>query len=219
MSLLKESNFLEIETISESLETGGKNWYIKGIMAQGGVINRNKRIYPSDILAESMNIYENEYIKTSRAVGELEHPESGQINLDRISHLIESLERVGDNYYGKAKILNTPTGRIASGLLEGGVKLGVSTRADGKVVRNSQGINEVQRGLRMNAVDIVFHPSAQGAMVDGLMENDQFIWNTMSEDTEILESIKKGVKIATTTELMEAKIKAFSQLLELIRSK
>lgn len=219
MSLLKESNFLEIETISESLETGGKNWYIKGIMAQGGIINRNKRIYPSEILAESMNIYENEYIKTSRAVGELEHPDSGQINLERISHLIESLERVGDNYYGKAKILNTPTGRIAAGLLEGGVKLGVSTRADGKVIKNSHGINEVQRGLRMNAVDIVFHPSAQGAMVDGLMENDKFIWNTMSEDTEILESIKNGVKIATATELMESKIKAFSQLLELIRSK
>lgn len=219
MSLLKESNFSEVETISESLETGGKNWYIKGIMAQGGIVNRNKRIYPSDVLAESMNIYENEYIKTNRAVGELEHPDSGQINLDRISHIIESMERLGDNYYGKAKILNTPTGRIVAGLLEGGVKLGVSTRADGKVVKNSHGINEVQKGLRMGAVDVVFHPSAQGAMVDGIMENDQFIWNTMSEDTELLENIKKGVKVATSSELMEAKIKAFSQLLELIRSK
>jgi hypothetical protein len=219
MAFLKESNFIDVETISESLDTGGKNWYIKGIMAQGGIINRNKRIYPSEVLSESMSIYENEYVKTSRAVGELEHPDSGQINLERISHIIETLERVGDNYYGKAKVLNTPTGRIVAGLLEGGVKLGVSTRADGKVVKNSQGINEVQRGLRMNAVDVVFHPSAQGAMVDGLMENDNFIWNTMGEDEELLENIKKGVKVASREELMEAKVNAFNRLIELIRSK
>lgn len=219
MAFLKESNFIDVETISESLETGGKNWYIKGIMAQGGIINRNKRIYPSEVLSESMSIYENEYVKTSRAVGELEHPDSGQINLERISHIIETLEKVGDNYYGKAKVLNTPTGRIVAGLLEGGVKLGVSTRADGKVVKNSQGINEVQRGLRMNAVDVVFHPSAQGAMVDGLMENDNFIWNTMGEDEELLENIKKGVKVASREELMEAKVNAFNRLIELIRSK
>lgn len=219
MSILKESNFNDVETISESIESGGKNWYIKGIMAQGGIVNRNKRIYPSDVLAESMSLYESEYIKTNRAVGELEHPESGQINLDRISHLIESMERVGDNYYGKAKILNTPTGRIVSGLLEGGVRLGVSTRADGKVLKNSQGINEVQKGLRMGAVDVVFHPSAQGAMVDGLMENDQFVWNTMAEDQEFLEHIKQGVKVASREELMEAKFKAFNQLMQLIRSK
>ncbi len=219
MSLLKESNFSEIETISEALENGGKNWYIKGIMAQGGIVNRNKRIYPSEILSESMNQYENDYVKTSRAVGELEHPDSGQINLERISHLIESIHRDGDNYYGKAKVLNTPTGRIVTGLLEGGVKLGVSTRADGKVLKNSKGINEVQKGLRMNAVDVVFHPSAQGAMVDGLMENDSFIWNTMEEDQELLETIKSGVLEVSKSQLMEAKLKAFNSMMTLIRSK
>jgi len=218
MTILKESNFNQVETISEDLGNGIKNWFIKGIMAQGNVVNRNKRIYPSEVLAESMNNYQEDYVSKSRAVGELEHPESGQINLDRISHIIETLERVGDNYIGKAKILNTPCGNTVKGLLEH-VRLGVSTRADGKVIKNSRGINEVQHGLKMAAVDIVFHPSAQGAMVDGLMENDDFIWNTMIEDVDYLESIKIDVKKAGVSNLMEAKFNAFQLLMNRICNK
>lgn len=220
MNMLVESNFSSIETLSEFVQEGGKkNWYIKGIMAQGDIINRNKRMYPGDVLAEAMNDYIREYVNTNRAVGELSHPENTSINMDKITHLTESIERDGNDYYGKAKILGTPCGKIVEALLEGGVRLGVSTRADGKTRKSNKGYDEVQRGMRMKAIDVVFHPSAQKAMVEGLMEGERFIWGTMGEDAEYLEQIKESVLIVDRAHLQEAKIKAFASLLEHIRSK
>lgn len=220
MSFLVESNFDHIETLAEATSDGGKKtWYIHGVMAQGNIVNRNRRMYPSNVLAESMDEYIREYVNTNRAVGELSHPENTSINLDKITHLTESITRDGDDYYGKAKILNTPSGKIVEGLLEGGVRLGVSTRADGKTKRLNEGYSEVLPGMRMKAIDIVFHPSAHKAMVEGLMESDAMIWGTMGEDHAFLEEIKEGVHIAKSSELMEAKFQAFVKLMDLIRSK
>ena len=157
--MLVETNFSAVETLSESVD-GKKSWFVEGIFAQGAVVNRNRRVYPSAVLESSMNDYNENFIMKNRAVGEAEHPVTTKINLDRISHLIVpgSLNRQGDNYSAKAKVLNTPCGNLVAGLLEGGVQIGVSTRADGGVKKNSQGIMEVAPGLKMASIDIVFAP-------------------------------------------------------------
>lgn len=204
MEILVESNYREVETVSEE-SNGSKNWYINGVFAQANVINGNKRIYPAEVLDKSMTFYDKNFVQKNRAVGELTHPKTTQINPDKISHLIESIQKDGNNYIGKAKILNTPTGKIVTGLLEGGVQLGVSTRADGVVKRNSQGINEVQDGLRMAAVDVVFQPSAPDAFVEAVMEGAEFVWDTMSEDQEFVQKIKEEISSKTSRQLQEEK--------------
>lgn len=216
--MLVETNFSNVETICET--TGdGKNLFIEGIFAQGGVVNRNRRIYPSAVLEDSMNAYNRDFIMTNRAVGEAEHPSTTKVNLDRISHIIMpgSLIKEGDNYRAKAKILNTPCGNIVRGLVEGGVKIGVSTRADGQVNRNKQGIMEVAAGLKMSAIDVVFAPSAPDAFVEGLMEGESFVWDTLSEDYEFVQSLKEGVDQAARIEKQEAKVRAFHMFMNKIR--
>lgn len=217
-NMLIETNFNEVAALVEG-EGEDKNLYIEGIFAQGGVVNRNRRIYPSVILEKAMSDYNENFIMKNRAVGEAEHPKTTAVNLDRISHLIVpgSLVKEGDNYSAKAKILNTPCGNIVRGLLEGGVQIGVSTRADGSVKKNAQGIMEVQNGLKMAAIDIVFSPSAPDAFVEGLFENETYIWDTMSEDVEFVESLKRDIKIAKSKDLIEAKIKAFQQFMNAIK--
>lgn len=216
--MLVETNFTEVSTLVEG-EGQNKQLYITGIFAQGGVVNRNRRIYPSGILSEAMDAYNRDFIMKNRAVGEAEHPTTTKVNLDRISHVIVpgSLDRQGDNYSAKARILNTPCGNIVRGLLEGGVQIGVSTRADGQAKKNHQGIMEVQNGLKMAAIDIVFSPSAPDAFVDSLVEGEEFIWNTMCEDTEFLESLKEDVRAAKSRELAEAKVAAFGKFMKHLR--
>lgn len=216
--MLTEVNFNSVETLSESVD-GKKDWFIEGVFAQGGVVNRNRRIYPSNVLSESMDSYNKQFIMTNRAVGEAEHPSTTKVNLDRISHIIvpNSLIKEGDNYRAKAKILNTPCGNIVKGLLEGGVQIGVSTRADGAVKKNSSGIMEVQSGLKMSAIDIVFAPSAPDAFVNGLMEGESFVWDTLSEDYEFVQSLKEHVDTAARIDLQEAKLRAFSAFMNKIR--
>lgn len=216
--MLTEVNFNSVETLSESTESG-KTWFIEGVFAQGGVVNRNRRLYPSKVLAESMNAYNKDFIMTNRAVGEAEHPSTTKVNLDRISHIIVpgSMVAEGDNYRCKAKILNTPMGNIVKGLLEGGVQIGVSTRADGAVSKNSSGIMEVAPGLKMSAIDIVFSPSAPDAFVNGLMEGESFVWDTMSEDYEFVQSLKEHVDTSSRMMLQEAKLQAFSAFMNKIR--
>lgn len=218
---LIETNFNQVESLTESTESGEKQWYIEGIFAQGDVVNKNRRIYPGSVLEQSMNTYNNEFVMQNRAVGEAEHPQTTQVNIDRISHVIVpgSLQREsGQNWSARAKVLNTPCGNIVKGLLEGGVQIGVSTRADGAIKKNSKGIMEVQEGLRMSAIDIVFSPSAPDALVSGLMENDRFIWDSIAEaDKELLEDIKREFSRRRSGELAEAKIKTFKQVMEIIR--
>lgn len=218
MKLLTESSF-RTEILTEADESGKKNWYIEGVFMQSNVVNRNRRIYPDPIMESEINKYVKEYVQTKRAVGELTHPDTPQINLDKITHITESIRKEGNNYIGKAKILNTPCGNIVKGLLEGGVQLGVSSRGMGSVKLNKQGINEVQDDFKLAAIDIVYQPSAPDAFVEGLMENASFVWDTVSEDIEFVESLRQDVKVATATQLQEAKLEAFQKFLDHIKAK
>lgn len=218
-TLLVETNFSSVQTLTEDVG-GRKQWFIEGVFAQHSVVNRNRRVYPKHVLNESMDSYMNDYLNRGRAIGELEHPDTGaKINMDRIALKIENLREDGNAYMGKARVLNTPCGNVLSGLLEGGVEVGVSTRADGKVKPNSQGIQEVQQGLKMFAIDAVFSPSAPDAFVQGLMEGQSFVWDSMNEDVEFLETLKSDMNRATMRQLQEAKLEAFQKFLNNLRTK
>lgn len=223
MNVLIETNFSEVETVCESTGEGkNKEWFIHGIMAQGDVVNKNRRIYPGEILEHTMQDYNTNYVHKNRAVGEAEHPKTTQINIDRISHVIVPgtlLRESAQNWSAKAKVLNTPCGNIVKGLLEGGVQIGVSTRADGAVKRNSNGIMEVQEGLKMAAIDVVFSPSAPDALVAGLMENETYIWDSIAPaDQQLLEDIRNSFKKVRKNQLNEGTLIAFKQIMEMIKN-
>lgn len=220
-NVLIETNFSEVEALSEGSGDKPKEWFIQGIFAQGDVVNKNKRVYPGQILEQSMRDYNDNYVNKNRAVGEAEHPKTTQVNIDRISHVIVpgTLLREGKNWSAKAKVLNTPCGNIVKGLLEGGVQIGVSTRADGAVKRNTQGIMEVQEGLKMSAIDVVFSPSAPDALVSGLMENQEYVWDSIAEeDKQLIEDIKNNFKKLNKNQLDEGKIIVFRKMMEIIRN-
>lgn len=215
--LLTEATFDEVSIVTESTQSGQKFRYISGIFAQAGVVNKNKRLYTESVLDESMSNYINEYVSQSRAVGELVHPSQTTVDLNRISHLTTELRKDGKNYVGKARLLNTPTGKIAQALIEGGVKLGVSTRADGSVKMNTQGINEVASGLSMKAIDIVFNPSAPDALVDSIMESEMPVIDALSDDMQLVESIRNSIRSCKSHDLQLAKLNAFRTIMESIR--
>ena len=219
--LLIESNF-ETETLTEASENGTKNWFIRGIFMQSDVKNRNGRIYPRGLMEQAVGDYDRNYVQTKQATGELTHPSTTQIDLHKVSHLIEEIKQDGNNFMGKARILNTPTGNIVKGLLEGGVRLGVSSRGNGSVVTESSGIDRVQNFI-LSTVDIVAAPSAPDAFVTGMMESHDFIWNTTAamSDAELqkLERIKHDVQMASKNRLQEATLKAFSDFMGMIKAK
>lgn len=215
---LIESQTDRVELLTETV--GGKKFhYIHGIFAQSDVKNGNGRVYPESVLDESMSKYINQYVHNNRAIGELIHPQSLDMGLDRVSHLVTEMKKDGKNYIGKARVLNTPTGKIVQALLEGGVRLGVSTRAGGKINVNSKGLNEVAPGLDMRAVDIVYNPSAPDALVDSIMESKTLISEALAEDIELVESIRSDIKRASSRTLQEAKLKAFQHIMESLRAK
>lgn len=197
MKFLRE-NIEDVSIIIE--ETGAsnkKNYYVEGIFIQGSIPNRNRRIYPMNVLEKEVDRYINESINTKRALGELGHPESPNINLPLVSHNIESLVRSGNDYIGKAKILDTPNGRIVKNLLDEQIKIGMSTRGMGSLVERN-GIMEVQSDLRFaTAGDIVFDPSAPNALMNGIMEGRDWIFNEAANSwvlEELTDKIKKSGK-------------------------
>lgn len=214
-NLLIESNF-DTEVLSES-STGKKNWFIKGIFMQEDVNNRNGRRYPKHIMENEINRYIKESVMTRSAVGELCHPESPIPDLKNVSHIIEEILHEGRNYIGKAKILNTPMGNIVTGLLEGGVRLGVSSRGTGSLVEDSDGVKVVQPDFKLSTVDIVYNPSAPDAFVQGLMEGHSFVWNTLEEDTQFKEKMKEKIKKTPSAKLQEEKIAAFEKFMNRIK--
>lgn len=220
MSFLTETNFSDVEILNESDESrpGMKSWYIRGPFAQQNVINRNKRLYPGEVLSEAVNDFDRDYIKTSRAAGELKHPATTVVDPERISHRILSIINEGNDWVGKALVLNTPQGLILQGLLEGGIRMGVSTRAEGKTKKHIRGYDEVVRGMRLKAVDAVYDPSAHTAMVEGLMEGEKFIWDTMKQDEELLEEIRQDVLRTKSSELAMARVAAFKRLIDHIKT-
>ena len=167
----------DVTIVTEAREDGKKNMFIEGIFLQGGIKNRNGRMYPIETLANEVNRYNESYVKSGRALGELGHPDGPQINLDRVSHVITSLRQEGSNWIGKAKLTDTPMGNTARGLIESGVRLGVSSRGMGSLRLNKEGINEVQSDFHLaTAADIVADPSAPDAFVNGIMEGVEWIW-------------------------------------------
>lgn len=182
----------------DSAEDGKKNFFIEGVFMQGNVKNKNGRLYPMDILIREAERYEKDYIRENRAYGELGHPQGPTINLERVSHMIKSLKRDGDNYVGRAKILDTPYGSIVQNLMREGARLGVSSRGMGTLTKTN-GVDQVQDDYHLaTAADIVADPSAPHAFVRGIMEGKDWVYNNgmfQEVDLEIAkETIEKGVR-------------------------
>jgi len=176
MKLIRE----EIETVEFIVENRGgkKQLYIEGVFLQGNIKNRNGRMYPMETLRREVGRYNENHVASGRALGELGHPEGPTVNLDRVSHKIVSLKESGSNFVGKAKILSTPMGKIASSLISEGVKLGVSSRGIGSLKQTREGINVVGEDFMLaTAADIVADPSAPDAFVSGIMEGKDWVWD------------------------------------------
>ena len=167
----------DVEVIVEN-RNGKKSMFIEGIFLQGDIQNRNGRMYPMDTLRKEVHRYNESFVASGRAVGELGHPEGPTVNLDRVSHKIISLKESGSNFIGKAKLLNTPMGVIAQNLIDEGVKLGVSSRGLGTLAVNEEGVKIVSDDFMLaTAADIVSDPSAPDAFVSGIMEGKDWVWD------------------------------------------
>lgn len=178
MKLIIETNMDNVETsILEESSQGGKSYVIEGIFLQSEVKNKNGRVYPKPVLIKEVDRYVKEKINTKSALGELTHPKSFEIDPRNVSHIITELKESGNNFIGKAKIIkDNPSGSIVAGLINEGVRLGVSSRGVG-TVKNRNGVDVVQEDFRMaTAADIVMDPSAPDAFVNGIMENVEWIW-------------------------------------------
>ena len=217
MKLISEQNFEGISPIVEAKADGnGKNYFIEGIFLQGDLVNRNGRNYPMAVLDKEAERYNEEFIKTNRAYGELGHPDGPTINLERVSHMIKSLEKEGTNYIGKAKVMDTPYGKIVKSLIDEGAQLGVSSRGMGTLKQSNEGVNEVQGDFMLaTAGDIVADPSAPNAFVNGVMEGVDWIYDAASHSwkaQQVVEHIQQaGHK--DFKRLQENKVAAFAAFL------
>jgi hypothetical protein len=217
MKLIREV-YDTVSLITEGSLGKGKNYFIEGVFLQAELKNRNGRMYPEQIMDKEVQRYCEEYIDKNRAYGELGHPDSPSINLDRVSHMIVSLKKEGTNYIGKAKILDTPMGKIAKGLLDGGANLGVSSRALGSLKSNSDGVQIVQDDFMLStAADIVADPSAPDAFVKGIMENKEWIFIDGIYVEKNIDEVKSAIKKTSSANLSETKLRAFQHFLSKIR--
>ena len=212
MKLIAEYSDNDIEILTEAKEDGGKDYFIEGVFMQAEKKNRNGRVYEKKILESALKKYVDEQVSQGRAVGELNHPEGPTVNLDKVSHKITNLEFQGNDVYGKASILKTPMGKIVEGLLEGGVKLGVSSRGMG-TLENKGGTMYVKDDFMLASVDIVQDPSAPSAFVNGVMEGVEWIWNNGILQPQEIEKIETEIKRTPSKHLAEAEIKAFKNFL------
>ena len=217
MKLIREV-YDTVSLVTEGSLGKGKNYFIEGVFLQSELQNRNGRMYPEKIMDKEVQRYCEEYIDKNRAYGELGHPDSPSINLDRVSHMIVSLRKEGTNYIGKAKILDTPMGKIAKGLLDGGANLGVSSRALGSLKTNNEGVQIVQDDFMLStAADIVADPSAPDAFVRGIMENKEWVFVDGKYVQKNIEEVKAVLKRTSSACLNEAKLRAFQHFLGKIR--
>ena len=213
MKLIREEIETAKVTITEG-KNGKKNHFIEGVFLQGEIKNRNGRMYPISTLQREAVNYNKKYIEKGRALGELGHPDGPTINLDRVSHLITSLKQEGNNYVGKARLLDTPMGNIAKNLIDEGVKLGVSSRGLG-TIRERDGVKVVMDDFMLaTAADIVADPSAPDAFVNGIMEGKEWIYNNGSVQEQKVEQINKRIDNAALNQMEEVKLSAFSQYLQ-----
>ncbi len=208
MKLIREE-IQDIQYLVESDGKGGKNHFITGIFMQAEKQNRNGRVYPMNVLSKEADRYNREYVQKNRAFGELGHPENPQINLDRVSHMITKLHPDGTNFIGKAKILDTPNGKIVKSLLDGGASLGVSTRGVGSL-RPHNGYQQVQDDFKLaTAADIVADPSAPDAFVQGIMEGKEWVFENGKWKEMHNERAKKLIREASRHDIEEVALKIF----------
>jgi hypothetical protein len=208
----------EVQYITEAKENGVKQYFIEGIFMQGDLKNRNGRIYPSEVIAKEVGRYNEQFIAKKRAFGELGHPEGPSINLDRVSHMITDLRQEGSNFLGKAKILDTPMGKVVKNLMDEGATLGVSSRGMGSMKANKQGIMEVQNDFMLaTAGDIVADPSAPQAFMRGIMEGAQWVYDVASgtwRTQDTVEQIHEEAKHMTSKELEENAHRLFTRFMK-----
>ena len=191
------------------VEGKNKQQYIKGIFLQADIKNQNGRVYPFNVLKTQVRKFNENFVQKDRALGELGHPAGPTVNLDRVSHVITELYEDGKNFIGKAKIIDTPNGKIVKNLLESGVRLGVSSRGLGSVKTNKQGVNEVQDDFVLSTVDIVSDPSAPDAFVNGIMEGREF-----SLTGELEYDIRKEINNTLSKRLDQKKIELFKNFIK-----
>jgi len=207
-----------VEEVSLTTEldeaTGKKSHFIEGIFMQSEIKNRNGRVYPKEVMKKEVSRYVNEFVKKSRAFGELGHPDGPTINLDKVSHLITSLEEDGDNYIGKAKILSTPNGQIVRNLIDDGAKLGVSSRGLGSLEQKG-GAQYVKSDFQLaTAGDIVADPSAPEAFVEGIMEGVEWIYENGILKAQELDMMRTNLKTAKLNQLEEVKLNTWKRFVK-----
>ena len=217
MKLIAEYTDNNLECFSEAKAEGGKDHFIEGVFMQSESKNRNGRVYPRKIMESAVNKYVTEQVKTRRAVGELNHPEGPTVNLDKVSHIIESLDWNGNDVVGKARILETPMAQIVKGLLDGGVQLGVSTRGMGSL-ENRNGVMYVKDDFILSTVDIVQDPSAPTAFVNGIMEGVEWVWNNGIIESQVIEKMETEIKKASRTDLYEVQAREFKNFLSELKN-
>jgi len=211
MKLIKEITE-DVQYLQEEKD-GKKSTFIEGVFLQSEIKNRNGRLYPKEIMQREVNRYIEESVNKNRAYGELGHPDGPTVNLDRVSHMIVSLKEDGNNYIGKAKILNTPMGNIVKTLIDEGASLGVSSRGLGSI-KEQDGINEVQDDFMLaTAADIVADPSAPDAFVQGVMESKEWVMVDGIWTARDVEQAQQTISKASSRELEEAKLKVFENFL------
>ena len=206
----------QIDAVEFLIEESGskKTHFIEGVFLQADIKNRNNRVYSMDVLEKEVGRYAESYISKDRALGELGHPEGPTVNLDRVSHKIISLQREGHNFIGKAKILDTPMGKIAKNLIDEGVKLGVSSRGIGSITEKN-GASYVRDDFMLaTAADIVADPSAPDAFVEGIMEGKEWVWNNGILQERHIAQMKRELDQATFINIQERKVSAFENFLK-----
>ena len=211
MKLITE-NVEEITVLTEE-KNGKKHLYIEGVFLQSEIKNRNGRVYPFSVLEKEVGRYNEEYVKSGRALGELGHPDGPTVNLDRVSHKITSLRAEGNNFIGKARILDTPMGKIAASLLDEGVKLGVSSRGMGSIDKREDASYVRDDFMLATAADIVADPSAPDAFVDGIMEGKEWVWDNGLLKEKTIAQYKHSIDTAARAQLEERALNAFQHFL------
>ena len=211
MRLITELNE-EVKYLVEEKE-GKKSYFIEGIIMQGDIVNRNGRMYPSNVLEKEVNRYNEQYVAKGRAYGELGHPAGPTLNLERASHMFKSLRREGNDFVGRAKIMDTPMGNIVKSLISEGASLGISSRGMGSIKENKRGIMEVQDDFHLaTAGDIVADPSAPDAFVRGIMEGVEWVWDNGLLKAQKIEEYKEEINHGARQRISEqTAIKVFNQ--------
>ena len=205
---INDANFLVEE------KGGDKQYFIEGVFMQSDLKNRNGRVYPKSVMETEVKRYTKENIDRKRAFGELGHPDGPTINLERVSHMITELSMDGSNVMGRAKIMDTPYGKIVKNLMDEGATLGVSSRGMGSLKAGRSGAQEVQGDFYLaTAADIVADPSAPDAFVSGIMEGKEWVWDNGIIKEVNIERYKQEIQKATMRQLDEAKLKAFEDFL------